>query len=296
MQTTKAARGFRQRLIATAAIGALALSMLPMASAAAADIDPWVATQVNIINLPPSAVAGQSFGFQVEAVNAFGNRDWDYGGPMALLSVTSTPPCAIIGIIFTNGLATVSSMSCGTVGSTTIGADTADLSPDFATINITSDRVLQFSSYPSATTPSLLSPQPTVQLRNGSGGLITNPLNQATVTLTVSPAVASFTCSGGTTLSTVGGIASFTGCTLPAGTNYQLTASAAFGSPSPSSRAAPTPSRARRSRPSRSSRSRMPQATPRPRRTTAPSRCRSRRGPARPALPSRAPAATRATW
>jgi hypothetical protein len=88
--------------------------------------------------------------------------------------------------------------------------------------------VLQFSSYPASTTPSLLSPQPTVQLRNGSGGLITNPLNQATVTLTVSPAVASFTCSGGTTLSTVGGVASFTGCTLPAGTNYQLTASAAF--------------------------------------------------------------------
>ena len=221
-------RGFRARLVAVGVIGALMLSALPAASVSA--VSPFDAVAVSIINLPPSAVSGQSFAFQVEAVNQFGTRDTNYGGAMDLLSITSSPPCAmtLMGIIFSNGLATVSSMTCTTVGTTIIVADTADLNPDSATINITSDRVLQFGSYPSSTTPSLLSPQPTVQLRNGSGGLITSPLNQASVTLTVSPATASFTCGGSTTMQTVGGIASFSGFTLPAGTGYRLTASVAF--------------------------------------------------------------------
>ena len=228
MQAPSLGRRLRSQLVAAGVIGALALSMLPAATVSAAG----TATRVNIINLAPSAIQGQNFTFQVEAVDALGARDTSYGGPATLLSFPGTSAgcvTTLIGIVFSNGLATVLNFACTTVGTATIGADTADLAAALATIQITSDRVLQFGSYPASSTPSLLSPQPTVQLRNGSGGLITNPLNQASVTLTVSPATPSFTCSGGsTTMTTVGGTASFSGCTLPAGTGYQLTANVAF--------------------------------------------------------------------
>ena len=66
-------RGFRARLVAVGVIGALMLSALPAASVSA--VSPFDAVAVSIINLPPSAVSGQSFAFQVEAVNQFGTRD-----------------------------------------------------------------------------------------------------------------------------------------------------------------------------------------------------------------------------
>jgi hypothetical protein len=180
MQAPSLGRTFRSQFVAAGVIGALALSMHPMAAVSAAG----PATRVNIINLAPSAIQGQNFTFQVEAVDALGARDTTYGGSGTDLRFPGTSAGCVTTMIvtqFTGGLATVLDFACTTVGTAIIGADTADLAADRAMIQITSDRVLQFGSYPAASTPSLVSPQPTVQLRNGSGGLITAVLDQVTV-------------------------------------------------------------------------------------------------------------------
>jgi len=224
MQTPGLGRRLRSPFVAAGVIGALALSILPTAAVSAAG----PATRVNIINLAPSAIQGQNFAFQVEAVDALGARDTSYDGSGTDLSFPGTSAGCVTTMIvtqFTGGLASVLDFACTTVGTAIIGADTADLAADLDTIQITSDRVLQFGSYPASSTPSLLGPQPTVQLRNGSGGLVTAVLDQVNVTLTVSPATILLTCSGGVTTQTIGGIASFSGCTLPAGPGYRLMAS-----------------------------------------------------------------------
>ena len=72
MQTPDLGRRFRSRFVAAAVIGALALSMLPAASASA---DSYVAVAVRITGLQYSAGVNETFGFQVEAVDAYGFRD-----------------------------------------------------------------------------------------------------------------------------------------------------------------------------------------------------------------------------
>jgi hypothetical protein len=94
--------------------------------------------------------------------------------------------------------------------------------------DITSVDYLAFSGYPASNTPSLLSPQPAVQLRDSRGFLVTAPANQIEVRLTVSPATTAFTCTNGTVRWTSGGTATFSGCTLPAGNSYRLTATPTF--------------------------------------------------------------------
>jgi hypothetical protein len=90
---------------------------------------------------------------------------------------------------------------------------------------VTSSLRLRFTSYPSSTTSSLLSPQPAVELIDVNGVRVTAAGDQVPIILTVNLNTASFTCTSGVTRTLVSGLATFTGCTLPAGTGYQITAS-----------------------------------------------------------------------
>src|SRR5205814_1111665 len=83
---------------------------------------------------------------------------------------------------------------------------------------------LAFLSYPATNTPALLNPQPTVAVRDAGGNLVT--AGSHPIKLTINKHVGQFTCSGGTTMASVNGLANFSGCTETViDTNYTLTAS-----------------------------------------------------------------------
>ena len=84
---------------------------------------------------------------------------------------------------------------------------------------------LVFSSYPAATTPTLLTPQPAVSIVDAGGNLVND---SRTITLSINKHTGTFTCTGGLTRPASFGIASFAGCTqTDTDTNYTLKAVAA---------------------------------------------------------------------
>ena len=207
----------------------------------------------NVTVTNPDTTWGTGYGvFQVVAA---ASPVVDYTSPDRLQQGTTNASVAIYGSNFSTGSwssawvsfsgsgITVSSVTRNSSTSLTayvsIGATAATGSRNLTVTNpdgsgsytayqifqVTSGLRLRFatSGYPSSTTGSLLSPQPIVELVNASGVVDTAAADQVPIRLTVSPTTSSFTCTSGVTRQLVNGVASFTGCTLPAGT-YTLTA------------------------------------------------------------------------
>lgn len=82
---------------------------------------------------------------------------------------------------------------------------------------------LVFQTYPAATTPSLLTPQPSVAVTDAGGNVVTTD-NSAVVTLAISSNPGTFSCTGGLSKTVTAGIATFTGCTQTSTGSYTLTA------------------------------------------------------------------------
>ncbi|MGC8635334.1 MAG: hypothetical protein ACP5VP_11900, partial [Candidatus Limnocylindrales bacterium] len=91
---------------------------------------------------------------------------------------------------------------------------------------------LIFVQQPASTTPTLLTPQPTVGIADAYGNLVSGASASVTLSLSPNPTRAVLSCSNGTgtnhlTLATSNGLASYAGCTVSlTGSGYQLTASA----------------------------------------------------------------------
>ncbi len=87
---------------------------------------------------------------------------------------------------------------------------------------------LVFKSYPAASTPAALTPQPRVAVVDAGGNTVTS-LPPTTITLSINKIAGTFSCTGGLTAQTVNGEATFAGCTQTTpDTGYALTASASF--------------------------------------------------------------------
>jgi hypothetical protein len=96
---------------------------------------------------------------------------------------------------------------------------------------------LMFSSYPAASTLTVLNPQPAVSVVDAGGNVLTN--DTRAITIGINQNAGSFTCTGGLTKNAVSGVATFTGCTeTVAGTGYKLTATSNPATPNAVSPAA----------------------------------------------------------
>ena len=187
------------------------------------------------------------------------------------------------------GAATFTGCKIDMAGTYTLRASSGAASADSNTVTVTggSASKLVFKSYPAASTPAALTPQPTVAVVDAGGNTVTSQ-PPTTITLGITKNAGTFSCAGGLTATTVNGEATFTGCTQTTpDTGYALTASASFANTtggtfavSVADEPACRPSRSRRSaarrrrspRPARTSARRIP-ASHRPRRTSS---CRRR--------------------
>jgi hypothetical protein len=82
---------------------------------------------------------------------------------------------------------------------------------------------LVFLTYPAATTPSLLTPQPSVAVTDAGGNIVSSD-NSTVVTLAISSNTGTFSCTGGLSKTVTAGVATFSGCTQTSTGSYTLTA------------------------------------------------------------------------
>ena len=83
----------------------------------------------------------------------------------------------------------------------------------------------RFAAYPADPTSPALNPQPTVDVVDAGGNVVTT--GGQTITLSINAHTGSFTCSGGLSKAAVHGVATFSGCSQTAlATGYHLTAKA----------------------------------------------------------------------
>ena len=128
------------------------------------------------------------------------------------------------------GAATFTGCKIDMAGTYTLRASSGAASADSNPITVTGGSAsrLVFKSYPAASTPSALTPQPRVAVVDAGGNTVTSqpPTN---ITLAINKNASTFSCAGGLTAATVNGEATFTGCTQTTpDTGYALTASASF--------------------------------------------------------------------
>ena len=95
-------------------------------------------------------------------------------------------------------------------------------------INVGPAAKLVFTSYPAATTPPLLSPQPAVAITDLGGNTVTT-FPATNITLAINQNAGTFSCTSGLSVATISGEATFAGCTqaTPA-SGYMLTATVGF--------------------------------------------------------------------
>lgn len=94
---------------------------------------------------------------------------------------------------------------------------------DTFVVSVGSADHLRFTSYPAASTPALLTPQPAVAVVDEGGNTVTG--DTRTVTLSTNQNAGTFSCTGGLSMAAVGGVATFAGCQQTTIANgYTLTA------------------------------------------------------------------------
>jgi hypothetical protein len=143
----------------------------------------------------------------------------------------ATLTCPINPVIANSvGAATFTGCKIDTAGSYTLRASSGSAIADSNTVTVTGGAAtrLAFKSYPAASTPAALTPQPRVAVVDAGGNTVTSQ-PATTITLAINKNASTFSCSGGLTATTVNGEATFTGCTqTTADTGYALTASSSF--------------------------------------------------------------------
>jgi hypothetical protein len=90
-------------------------------------------------------------------------------------------------------------------------------------VSVGSQSKLVFVTYPATTTPSLLTPQPSVAVTDAGGNVVITD-NSTVVTLAISSNSGTFSCTGGLSKTVTAGIANFAGCTQTSTGSYTLTA------------------------------------------------------------------------
>jgi hypothetical protein len=147
----------------------------------------------------------------------------------ATLTCTSNP--VIAGGILGGGWAGCKIDMAGTYR---LRASSGAASVDSDPITVTGGAAnkLAFKGYPATSTPPALTPQPRVAVVDAGGNTVTSQ-PPTDITLSINKNADTFSCSGGLTVATVNGVATFSGCTQSApGTGYALTASASFANTS----------------------------------------------------------------
>ena len=153
------------------------------------------------------------------------------GSPAGVLSCTSIPLTDASGDTTTVGCRINVASATRYRLTATSGAISTDSSNTFPApggflISVGPADHLAFSSYPAAVNQTTLAPQPTVQVVDAGGNLVTSAVNPITLSLNKNDAL--FSCAAPTnkTKPASGGIANFTGCTETViDTGYSLTAS-----------------------------------------------------------------------
>jgi hypothetical protein len=103
----------------------------------------------------------------------------------------------------------------------TVAGDTED--SNLLNVAVGPAHHLAFTAHPASTTPAALAPQPAVGVFDEGGNLLN--VTGTNITLTIDQHAGTFTCTGGTTRQTAGGVATFSGCQqTTVATNYNLTA------------------------------------------------------------------------
>ena len=90
-------------------------------------------------------------------------------------------------------------------------------------ISLGAPNKLVFQTYPAATTPTILTPQPSVAVTDAGGNVITTD-NSTVVTISINANPGTFSCTGGLSKTVTAGVAPFAGCTQTSTGNYALTA------------------------------------------------------------------------
>jgi len=106
----------------------------------------------------------------------------------------------------------------------TIGTSSAD--SNAFNVSIGSPSMLVFETSPALTTPSILTPQPSVAVTDAGGNVISTD-NSTVITLGISANSGTLSCTGGLSRTVTAGVASFAGCTQTSTGTYTLSAMSA---------------------------------------------------------------------
>ena len=143
------------------------------------------------------------------------------GTPGAILTCATNPKVtAGAGNVTFTGCS-VDKVGIGYVLRATTGAAAVDTNA--FNISLGAPNKLVFQTYPAPTTPTLLTPQPSVAVADAGGNVITSD-NSTVVTISINANAGTFSCTGGLSKTVTAGIAPFAGCTQTSTGNYTLTA------------------------------------------------------------------------
>ncbi len=185
---------------------------------------------------PTTTAAGSSVAITVQALDSTGTQLTSFAGTV---SVTSTDPTVAQSWTYTTGTGADNGQHTFNVTLTKAGtqyvyfASPGLTSAQSSAITVTPGMAskLVFVQQPASQTSTLLSPQPIVGIADAYGNLVTGaPNTSVTLSLNPNPTGATLACAnaGNLTVTTSGGQAVYSGCTVSlTGSGYQLTVAAA---------------------------------------------------------------------
>lgn len=207
---------------------------LTAADSASFGITAPVATKLNFVATPTSAIAGITFGTapQVEVTDAGGNRITSdtrqislaaLGGPGSL-TCTNTTVNAVAGVATFNGCQISTNGSGYYLRATSNPALTQADSAQFSVGAYGTAAKLGFVTQPSGSPAGVaFATQPAVAVQDANGLTVGNN-NGTSVTLQVLSGPGTLTCTGGLTKTTTNGVATFAGCYASTSGSYTLRA------------------------------------------------------------------------
>jgi hypothetical protein len=225
---------FSNLLIDTAGVGYVlqASSAGVTASSAGLTVTPAGPAQLVLGGEPPASLtAGAAFGLTVQAVDAFGNVETDYNGPVSVALAANPGNVALQGtttLNAVNGVATFSGLSVDTTGSGYgLQASLGNLTAVDSGISVTPAAASQLV-FAMPTPSTLAANEPfslTVNAEDAYGNTATDFTGPVTLSLAANAGGA--TLGGTLTLNAVDGSAAFNGLTLDTpGSGYTLQANA----------------------------------------------------------------------
>ena len=210
------------------------------------DVPSLPATQLVFTAVPASAGVGQVF--PTNPTVEIEDEDGDLvPSETATITLTATGPGTLsctggTAIPSSGGVATFTGCSISQAGTDTLTATatgaapasslTPDTSGSFVVSNGTATHLVFTASPSSAGTGQVFPTNPTVAIEDNGGNVVST--ETATITLAISnnPGIGVLTCTGGTSIPSSSGFATFTGCSISApGVGYTLIASASSASP-----------------------------------------------------------------